>query len=185
MKTVRQDAWSEEEDRLLAETVISHIQTGRTQLEAFKEISDKLSRTKAACGFRWNALIRKQYEKEIETAKQLRKGEIKTESAPMPTYLFETDKKEYLEGAGKPLYEDIDKISALLETMKDKISQLSQLSSPQKNLQKKLQQIQSNYEKLQQDYQFLKKDYDAMKADYDSFLKIMDSLRQRKDHLQV
>src|SRR4051812_29935039 len=103
MKTVRQDAWSEEEDRLLAETVISHIQTGKTQLEAFKEISDKLSRTKAACGFRWNALIRKQYEKEIETAKQLRKGKLETEQelpqVPLPTYLFETEKKGYLEGS--------------------------------------------------------------------------------------
>lgn len=73
MKTTRQDAWTNDEDLLLAETVIRYIREGRTQLEAFKEVAKKLSRTSAACGFRWNATIRKQYYKAIESAKALRK----------------------------------------------------------------------------------------------------------------
>lgn len=73
MNAIRQDAWTEEEDIILAETVISYIREGKTQLEAFKEIALRLQRTSAACGFRWNATIRKQYLEAIDTAKLERK----------------------------------------------------------------------------------------------------------------
>lgn len=73
MNATRQDAWSKDEDIILAETVLRYIREGRTQLEAFKEVAKKLSRTSAACGFRWNATIRKQYQDEILTAKEERK----------------------------------------------------------------------------------------------------------------
>ncbi len=69
----RQDAWTSDEDILLAETVLRYIREGKTQLEAFKEVGGKLSRTSAACGFRWNATLRKQYEEAIQLAKQNRK----------------------------------------------------------------------------------------------------------------
>lgn len=73
MKETRQDAWTREEDDLLAETVLQYIKNGKTQLEAFKVVAGKLSRTPAACGFRWNATIRKQYEAAIQAAKEERK----------------------------------------------------------------------------------------------------------------
>ncbi|SEB17205.1 transcription factor, RsfA family [Thalassobacillus cyri] len=73
MDVNRQDAWKEDEDLLLAETVLRCIRQGRTQLEAFREVADKLSRTPAACGFRWNANVRKHYQQAIETAKNERK----------------------------------------------------------------------------------------------------------------
>ena len=59
MVKVRQDAWSHEDDLLLAETVLRHIREGSTQLNAFEEVGDHLNRTSAACGFRWNAEVRK------------------------------------------------------------------------------------------------------------------------------
>lgn len=73
MRANRQDAWTKEEDRLLANNVIDYIKKGYTQLEGFKHVAEQLNRTPAACGFRWNATIRKRYTKEIETAKQARK----------------------------------------------------------------------------------------------------------------
>ncbi|GGA83823.1 RsfA family transcriptional regulator [Ornithinibacillus halotolerans] len=73
MNATRQDAWTEDEDIILAETVIRYIREGRTQLEAFKEVAKQLSRTSAACGFRWNATIRKQYQEQIQRAKEERK----------------------------------------------------------------------------------------------------------------
>ncbi len=73
MNAARQDAWTEDEDILLAETVLRYIKDGKTQLEAFKDVAEQLSRTPAACGFRWNASIRKQYSKEVELAKEDRK----------------------------------------------------------------------------------------------------------------
>jgi len=73
MDVTRQDAWSKEEDIILAETVLRYIRKGKTQLEAFKEVAKQLSRTSAACGFRWNASIRKQYQDAIIQAKEKRK----------------------------------------------------------------------------------------------------------------
>lgn len=73
MNTTRQDAWTKDEDLLLAEIVLRYIREGKTQLEAFKEVAKQLSRTSAACGFRWNATIRKQYQHAIEFAKSVRK----------------------------------------------------------------------------------------------------------------
>ncbi len=70
---VRQDAWSHEDDLLLAETVLRHIREGSTQLNAFEEVGDKLNRTSAACGFRWNAEVRKKYYQAMELAKKQRK----------------------------------------------------------------------------------------------------------------
>ena len=73
----RQDAWSEENDLLLAETVLRHVREGSTQLNAFEEVGDKLNRTSAACGFRWNAVVRHDYEKALSLAKKQRKQRMR------------------------------------------------------------------------------------------------------------
>ncbi|SFC20708.1 prespore-specific regulator [Bacillus sp. OV322] len=70
---VRQDAWTDEDDLLLAETVLRHVREGSTQLNAFEEVGDKLNRTSAACGFRWNAVVRHTYDKALQLAKKQRK----------------------------------------------------------------------------------------------------------------
>ena len=69
----RQDAWTHENDVLLAETVLRHVREGSTQLNAFEEVGDLLNRTSAACGFRWNAVIRHKYEHALQLAKKYRK----------------------------------------------------------------------------------------------------------------
>lgn len=79
MVKVRQDAWSHEDDLLLAETVLRHIREGSTQLKAFDEVGDKLNRTSAACGFRWNAEIRNRYEQAVAIAKRQRKEKKRAE----------------------------------------------------------------------------------------------------------
>lgn len=73
LRTMRQDAWTVEDDSTLAEVVLKHIRDGSTQLAGFNEASRQLGRTAAACGFRWNACVRKQYRKQIEIAKEERK----------------------------------------------------------------------------------------------------------------
>lgn len=90
MVKVRQDAWSHEDDLLLAETVLRHIREGSTQLKAFDEVGDQLNRTSAACGFRWNAEVRNRYLQAIDIAKRQRKekkramaGKQQTPQAPM------------------------------------------------------------------------------------------------------
>jgi len=73
MKTIRQDAWTAADDVKLAEMVLRHIREGSTQLAAFEESAELLRRTSAACGYRWNACVRKQYQEAIHLAKVERK----------------------------------------------------------------------------------------------------------------
>ncbi len=69
MKTIRQDAWTPEDDAVLAEIILRHIREGSTQLAAFEEGAEILKRTSAACGYRWNACVRKQFLAAIDFAK--------------------------------------------------------------------------------------------------------------------
>ncbi len=93
MNKVRQDAWSHEDDLLLAETVLRHIREGGTQLNAFEEVGDRLDRTGAACGFRWNAIVRKKYEQAVSIAKRQRKH-MKRAIINKPRYNPESAPKE-------------------------------------------------------------------------------------------
>ncbi|PFJ15053.1 RsfA family transcriptional regulator [Bacillus cereus] len=77
---VRQDAWTDEDDLLLAETVLRHVREGSTQLNAFEEVGDRLNRTSAACGFRWNAVVRYSYEQALQLAKKHRKDKMRAAS---------------------------------------------------------------------------------------------------------
>ena len=77
---VRQDAWTDEDDLLLAETVLRHVREGSTQLNAFEEVGDQLNRTSAACGFRWNAVVRYSYEQALQLAKRHRKDKMRAAS---------------------------------------------------------------------------------------------------------
>src|SRR5690625_691889 len=86
MAKVRQDAWSHEDDLLLAETVLRHIREGSTQLNAFEEVGDILNRTSAACGFRWNAEVRNKYVSAIDLAKRQRKEKKRAEAGKLKTH---------------------------------------------------------------------------------------------------
>lgn len=147
----RQDAWSEEEDLFLAETVLKHIRQGSTQLAAFKDVGVKLSRTPAACGFRWNSLIRKRYEKAITLAKQERRLRHTSET-----------KKDNNEQENMT----INDVIQFLKTLSGSDQTIAQLKAQNENLQKQLDQLKKEYEKqlteLQQENEMLKKDYTTM-----------------------
>ncbi|MEK4006414.1 RsfA family transcriptional regulator [Paenibacillus sp. FSL H3-0333] len=72
MTITRQDNWSADDDLTLAKTTIEYIKTGKTQLEAFEVTGKQLNRTPAACGFRWNSFLRKQYADAVSDAKTIR-----------------------------------------------------------------------------------------------------------------
>lgn len=123
MNPTRQDAWTKEEDKILAETVLTYIREGKTQLDAFKDVGKKLTRTAAACGFRWNATIRKQHEKAIEEAKKARKNFHPKELQKGETKLPEEN------------YDPIDTAILLLKNMKVN-AQDHNISSKKEEIQK-------------------------------------------------
>ncbi|WP_428910141.1 RsfA family transcriptional regulator [Niallia sp. Krafla_26] len=106
---VRQDAWTEENDLLLAETVLRHVREGSTQLNAFEEVGDKLNRTSAACGFRWNAVVRHNYEKALQLAKKQRKQRQRILGKD------QGGKKKLLYSPPQPSMEEMDSLSTTTE----------------------------------------------------------------------
>lgn len=149
MSVQRQDAWTEEEDLILAETVLKYIRQGNTQLAAFKEVGMKLSRTAAACGFRWNSTVRKKYEKAIQLAKQERKQRLLKESSEL--------KKENM---------TIDDVIEFLKSFSNSSETLIRLKNENERLKTELEKLKNEYEgqlaKLKQENEMLKKDYKAM-----------------------
>lgn len=70
----RKDSWTDQDDSAIAEVVLKHIRKGSTQTAAFLEASERLGRSSSACGFRWNSMVRKNYEEELTQAKADRKN---------------------------------------------------------------------------------------------------------------
>lgn len=164
MTITRQDAWTEEEDELLANTVLAHIKEGSTQLAAFEEVGNKLYRTSAACGFRWNSYVRKKMKQEIEVAKKQRKEwkqerveqgfNKKDDAVGMHSihYIKKVDNEdvsldfhtiiEYLSG----LYEKANVASDDYQgQIKDLQKKCTWLEKENDNLKQKLQKIQKEY----------------------------------------
>lgn len=151
----RQDSWTTEEDELLAETVIRHIEQGSTQLKAFEEVGEKLSRTPAACGFRWNSVVRKNYRDEIERARGKRK---KTK-----------DKNEE-----ENIQIDIKKLSLSMV-----ITYLQYLeASEQDNLQDALKKEKQEKQEIKRKYESLQEEYNQLKEEYQSLKKALDKVKE-------
>ncbi|MDM5297814.1 sporulation-specific transcriptional regulator GerR [Bacillus pumilus] len=161
MTITRQDAWTQDEDLLLAEVVLRHIRDGGTQLSAFEEVGKALSRTAAACGFRWNSYVRKQYQSGIELAKKQRKElrkKIGIHASGLPQHALTVEEKtssaypeltlreviHYLEQLEKepsgPAY--------LREELKDAHHQLKALTEENEHLKRQLKMTEEDYRAL-------------------------------------
>ncbi|MEW9050361.1 MAG: RsfA family transcriptional regulator [Neobacillus sp.] len=181
MSPTRQDAWSQDEDLLLAEVVLRHIREGGTQLQAFEEVGKQLSRTSAACGFRWNSFVRKQYKSGIELAKKQRKdlkkqtvtSEVKVQTEEL---LPCEETQSHNKANGNPItfsgvihfLEELNKraeVSASNEEAKEK----SYLKI--KDLEKKVYSLAAENERLT-------KSLRAIEEDYRSLIEIMERARK-------
>lgn len=173
---IRQDAWSEENDLLLAETVLRHVREGSTQLKAFEEVGDTLNRTSAACGFRWNAVVRKQYERALGLARQQRKQSYrllhkKEESKKLHVLLEST---ELSKNTG-------DHAGAVKLTMNNVIEFLQQFNSSEQDverLQKELEGVKQAKAQLEEKYEELEKRALTIREDYEALVQIMDRARK-------
>lgn len=177
MSTVRQDAWTQDEDLLLAEVVLRYIRDGGTQLTAFEEVGKKLSRTSAACGFRWNSYVRKQYKSGIELAKKQRK-EIKREYAakiPAP------EVSEFNSINEKLFVSDNLTISAVISYL----NHLEQLENEYTKLKDENLQLKRKVDKLEGEVQLLgqaklelETSMNLVEEDYRALIEIMERARK-------
>lgn len=190
MTKVRQDAWSHEDDLLLAETVLRHIREGSTQLNAFEEVGDKLNRTSAACGFRWNAEIRKKYINAIDLAKRQRKEKKraiekakKVKRAPViafqqnyePPATEDTSRNsEYT--APSPI--TLETVIQFLNQLKKDYYASNQSKVSLDQAQKENTLLKEQINKLEKELSETKQELSTIQEDYKVFVQIMDRARK-------
>ena len=195
MVKVRQDAWSHEDDLLLAETVLRHIREGSTQLNAFEEVGDHLNRTSAACGFRWNAEVRNKYDNAIDLAKRQRKERKRAlnkslQSVPKAVAPADNNKEKVPSGEimdqTTTTQTDLDPVSAMnldtvikyLKTLKKDLYTSNQSKSSMQALENENKTLRTNVEELQKKLVDTEQQLHAMKEDYQTFIQIMDRARK-------
>ncbi|GAF14615.1 prespore specific transcriptional activator RsfA [Bacillus sp. JCM 19045] len=165
MTANRQDAWSHEDDLLLAETVLRHIREGSTQLAAFEEVAEALVRTSAACGFRWNSTIRKKYEAEVNLAKKKRtaikreksKAQVVREPLTQPLEPIQ-ENHAAAEQVSSLEMTNLDDVIEFLKGFKEKQSKLDEtvlLKEENESLREKLSQVENEKNIITQDYRAL------------------------------
>lgn len=185
MKKNRQDAWTQDEDLLLAEVVLRHIREGSTQLAAFEEVGEKLARTSAACGFRWNSLVRKKYETAVNLAKkQRKKGNTEQEEV----MIQEDQDNEVVEtqattvettNADKAVHSiSIDDMVAFLQSLKDIQGKQQKLEEQNATLEKQVSNLEKEKNATEHKYNELQREYQLMNEDYKALIGIMERARK-------
>jgi prespore-specific regulator len=179
MSPTRQDAWSQDEDLLLAEVVLRHIREGGTQLSAFEEVGKQLSRTSAACGFRWNSFVRKQYKSGIELAKKQRK-ELKKQSVPSEKDLTVEIVSEETGTSISTRNEGVTFQSVLhfLENLHKKASAASSIEEAKEKSIQKIKELEKKSYSLVAENERLSKSLKAIEEDYRSLIEIMERARK-------
>lgn len=180
MAATRQDAWTEEEDILLADTVLRHIREGGTQLKAFEEVGKQLGRTGAACGFRWNSCIRKQYADAIEAAKLEKKSKSRRKQPARP----DPAEGEPMEG------NQLNSLSRLLQ-LKDIVSCLQDwvLAAGEREegvisrtkLEEESRFLKSALKKAEEENARLKEEFVRLENEHKQLLVLIDRARQLAD----
>jgi prespore-specific regulator len=179
MSPTRQDAWSQDEDLLLAEVVLRHIREGGTQLQAFEEVGKQLTRTSAACGFRWNSFVRKQYKSGIELAKKQRK-ELKKQSIPAENdhpgdpVMEETTSSVSNKSEGVTFHAVVH----FLENLHKKASATSSIEEAKEKSIQKIKELEKKTYSLAAENERLTKNLKAIEEDYRSLIEIMERARK-------
>lgn len=183
MSIARQDAWSQDEDLLLAEVVLRYIREGSTQLRAFEEVGKQLSRTPAACGFRWNSFVRKQYKSGIELAKKQRKENKGQRDARLEEKLERemenihecTQQVEFVEENKTSDSVSFQEIVSYLKKM-DETARLYEQEKQQRA--EELGDLQRENQQLREEIKVLQSQLVVVEEDYRALLHIMERARK-------
>ncbi|NBI29407.1 RsfA family transcriptional regulator [Chengkuizengella marina] len=185
MTAVRQDAWTPDDDLILAEITLRHIREGSTQLSAFEEVGQRIGRTAAACGFRWNSCVRKKYEAAIQIAKGQRqkRNQTKKEVSPSPLLIENHDP---LPSKGEmPNLEQAISIESVIRFLRQWKTTYQELTQQIKFLEKELKkkddillEITSENEQIKREVNEVQSDYRTVNDDYKALIQIMDRARK-------
>ncbi|MFV8827042.1 RsfA family transcriptional regulator [Alkalihalobacterium sp. APHAB7] len=198
MSIIRQDAWTNDEDLILAEVVLRHIREGSTQLAAFEEVGERLQRTSAACGFRWNSAIRKKYDAAITLAKKQRKKGKLMENDDQDQANYEVEASEEMvaapvvnsvvqEETAAPVAKEqreattdmtLQDVINYLQTYASKLGHSNQLEDENEKLKRENEKLKESNDKLKKEIKLIKKEKETINEDYRTLINIMDRARK-------
>lgn len=187
MTAVRQDAWSPDDDLILAEVTLRHIREGGTQLSAFEEVGQRIGRTSAACGFRWNSCVRKRYDEAIGMAKQQRqkRNYLKKQgisalagSDRLMVEEGENGKTEMMSTESMSLEAIIRYLRHWKNTVQEMNRQIRQLEKELKDKDERLAEFREQNERLSKEVNEVQTDYRVVNDDYKALIRIMDRARR-------
>ncbi len=174
----RQDAWTPDDDLLLAEVTLRYIREGETQLRAFEEVAEKLGRTSAACGFRWNSTIRANYEAAIALAKTHRqKNKLKRKNHKRMDKVEFAPEKKLIEDSA----EDQLNMDAIIQFLNDQKQQYLETLNKNLLLEEQIQQKTKEIEQLKRYNQKITEEQSNAKTvneDYLALVQIMERARK-------
>ncbi|MCZ8511211.1 RsfA family transcriptional regulator [Paenibacillus filicis] len=188
MTAIRQDAWSEEDDLILAEVTLRHIREGSTQLSAFEEVGEKIGRTAAACGFRWNSFVRKKYEAAIQIAKAQRQKRNQ-QRKQVPSFASVSNGVATVGisdhvSRGESLSEELS-VDAVIRFLRQWKGSYQEMVRHIRHLEKELNEKQEELERLRGENEELGRqvsdvatDYRVVNDDYKALIQIMDRARK-------
>lgn len=188
MATIRQDAWTADDDLILAEVTLRHIREGGTQLRAFEEVGERIGRTAAACGFRWNSCVRKKYEAAIAIAKAQRQKRNQTRKiTAMPISVEQLDASEHGVEVHRQdnVSEEAISIDAVIRflrqwkhTYQEMSRQIKTLEKELRETEEKLASVTREKEELEKQVNSVETDYRTVNDDYKALIQIMDRARK-------
>jgi prespore-specific regulator len=189
MTAVRQDAWSPDDDLILAEVTLRHIREGSTQLAAFEEVGQRIGRTSAACGFRWNSCVRKRYDDAIGMAKQQRQKRSYLKKQGISASAFGgADRTEFEESdsaKGELLSAESMSLEAIIRylrqwknTVQEMNRHIRQLEKELKDKEDRLQSFRDENSRLSKEVNEVQTDYQVVNDDYKALIRIMDRARR-------
>lgn len=184
MATIRQDAWTADDDLILAEVTLRHIREGSTQLRAFEEVGERIGRTAAACGFRWNSSVRKKYEAAIAIAKaQRQKRSQQPRKQPISTAAdFHADHESVRDESVSEESISIDAVIRYLrqwkQTYQEMNKRIKQLEKELHETEERLAAVEKEKEELETQVNSVQTDYRTVNDDYKTLIQIMDRARK-------
>lgn len=174
MVASRQDAWTEDDDLVLAEVTLRHIREGGTQLAAFEEVGQRLGRTAAACGFRWNSCVRKRYDAAISIAKSQRQQLKKLGRIQAPPVVAEVEVVTLHTKRSEPPVAEVQKYADVEE---QQIEAVIRMLVNQKEMTRRLRQLEQELEGKELELKELKDAHERARKELDQVQGVNDDYR--------
>ncbi|MBW8348647.1 RsfA family transcriptional regulator [Bacillus sp. IITD106] len=181
MTAARQDAWTSDEDLVLAELVLAYIREGNTQLQAFEEAGRRLKRTAAACGFRWNSNIRKKYKEGIELAKKQRNTNKKEKNIEAKEYVYQNS-------GNRKISMDYDSIVLsdaiqFFQKLENELASIERYKQENEQLKNEISVYKAEKEEAVKALEEMTKEFIQLKDEYRSLIVLLDKARKMAGEL--